>query len=236
MQTPRNGSKAAAFSAETGTDRLPAATDVLQAHGLALQFDGEPGPLFAGLCFALATGTHALDGDSGSGKTSLLHGLAGARPLQGQLWLRGQPMPDGPVARQPLVWWADAQVPGFDALTPEALMQVLQQRHGPVDAAAWQRHVDGFGLAPHAFKTLHMLSTGMRRKAVLAAGLASACPLLLLDEPCGGLDAPAIAWLVQALNERAAQAGCATLMVSGRWPDGLARAGQVVLPPAEAGR
>lgn len=203
---------------------------VLQAEGLELRFDGEPQPLLAALRFSLSAGTHGLDGESGSGKTSLLRGLAGAQPLAGRLWLNGQPMPAGLAARQPLVWWADAQAPGFDALTPDGLRLALQQRHGPIDAAAWQRHVDGFGLAPHAFKTLHMLSTGMRRKAVLAAGLASACPLLLLDEPCGGLDAPAIAWLVQALNDRAAQPGCAALVVSGRWPAGLAQAGQVLLP------
>jgi ABC-2 type transport system ATP-binding protein len=203
---------------------------VLLAEGLGLQFDGEPQPLFAGLHFSLSAGTHGLDGESGSGKTSLLRGLAGAQPLQGRLWLNGQPMPAGLAARQPLVWWADAQEPGFDALTPDGLVQALQQRHGPIDTAAWQRHVDGFGLAPHAFKTLHMLSTGMRRKAALAAGLASACPLLLLDEPCGGLDAPAIAWLVQALNDLAAQPGRAALVVSGRWPAGLRRASLLALP------
>lgn len=211
---------------------MPDAPAVLQADGLALQFDGAPRPLWSGLSFRLSAGTHALDGESGSGKTSLLRGLAGVQPLQGTLRLNGAPLPADPAARQPQVWWADAQEPGFDALTPQAVMLALQQRHGPIDAAAWQRHVDGFGLAPHAFKTLHMLSTGMRRKAVLAAALASACPLLLLDEPCGGLDAPATAWLVQALNARAAQPGRATLMVSGRWPQGLAQAAAVWLPPA----
>lgn len=205
---------------------------VLRADGLTLQFDGATQPLWAGLCFSLGAGTHALDGESGSGKTSLLRGLAGAQPLPGRLWLNGQPLADGLAARQALVWWADAQDTNLDALTPHGVLQLLQQRHGPIDAAAWQRHVDSVGLVPHAFKTLHMLSTGMRRKAVLAAALASACPLLLLDEPCGGLDAPSIAWLVQALNARAAQPGRATLMVSGRWPDGLAQAGRVQLPPA----
>ena len=204
---------------------------VLLAEALGLQFDGEARALFTGLGFELGAGTHGLDGESGSGKTSLLRGLAGAQPLPGRLWLNGQPLPAGLPARQPLVWWADAQAAEFDTLTPHGLMLALQQRHGPLDTAAWQRHVDGFGLATHAFKTLHMLSTGMRRKTVLAAALASACPLLLLDEPCGGLDTPAIDWLVQALNARAAQPHCAALVVSGRWPAGLVRASQVLLPP-----
>lgn len=205
---------------------------VLRAEGLALQFDGAPRPLWAGLGFGVGAGTHALDGESGSGKTSLLRGLAGAQPLDGRLWLNGQALADGLAARQPLLWWADAQAPGFDTLTPEGLRQALQQHHGPIDAAAWQCHLDGFGLATHAAKTLHMLSTGMRRKAVLAAALASSCPLLLLDEPCGGLDAPSIAWLVLALNARATQPGHATLVVSGRWPDGLVQAGSVRLAAA----
>jgi ATPase subunit of ABC transporter with duplicated ATPase domains len=95
----------------------------------------------------------------------------------------------------------------------------------------WQHHIDGFGMAPHAAKTLYMLSTGMRRKAALAAVLASGAALLLLDEPTAGLDGPSIAWLVQALQARARQPRCATLMVSGAVPPGLDLAGQVVLDP-----
>ena len=103
----------------------------------------------------------------------------------------------------------------------EALMQRLRPGFPSFDAMAWQRHIDGFGLAPHAFKTLYMMSTGMRRKAVLAVVLASGCPLLLLDEPTAGLDAPSTAWLVETLNTMGRRPNQTALVVLGEWPDAL---------------
>lgn len=194
---------------------------LLQVSDLQFGFDGQP-PLFSGLSFALPAGVHRLDGESGSGKTTLLQLQAGTLQGRGRLALDGQPLqaaPGGaPGAR---VAWVDARDPAFDTLTPEALMQQLRPAWPAFDANAWQQHIDGFGLAPHGFKTLHMLSTGMRRKAALAAVLASGCPLVLLDEPTAGLDGPSTAHLVAALNRLGRSGRCVVLVVLGHWPDGL---------------
>ena len=186
-------------------------------------------PLFDGLSLTLASGLHWLQGDSGTGKTTLLQLLAAELPGLGTAVLNGQPLDGASAAWRAAVCLLDVRDPAFDDLTPAALMQRVQARHPQLDAAAWQRHIDGFGMAPHAAKTMFMLSTGMRRKAALAAVLASGATLVLLDEPTAGLDAPSTSWLVQALLARASQPDCATLVVSGHWPTGLACASRVVL-------
>ena len=204
---------------------------LLQVDGLQFGFDGMP-PLFNGLCVSLPAGVHRLEGESGSGKTTLLQLLAGTLQGQGHIRLAGQPVQGGAGgSADPRVAWVDARNAAWDALTPEALMQQLRRAWPAFDASAWQQHIDGFGLAPHGFKTLHMLSAGMRRKAALAAVLASGCPLLLLDEPTAGLDSPSTAHLVDALNRLGERGGCTALVVLGHWPEGLQLARTVVLPP-----
>lgn len=205
---------------------------VLQIAPLHFAHPGDP-PLFNGLALTLGAGLHGLQGDAGSGKTTLLRllggDLSGALAASGPAWLNGVQADPASPAWRAAVCHADLRGDDCDDQTPADRMEALRQRHPALDAAAWQRHIDGFGLAPHAAKTLFMLSTGMRRKATLAAMLASGATLLLLDEPTAGLDAPSTDWLVQALQARAKQPGCATLMVSGRWPPGLDCTGMVAL-------
>jgi len=202
---------------------------VLQVAGLRFAFDGEP-PLFDGLSFSLGAGVHRLDGESGSGKTTLMKLLAGRLACTGQRLLNSLDAEADPAAWRQAVAWVDARDGAFDDLTPEALMQRLRPGYPHFDTAAWQGHIDGFGLAPHAFKTLDMMSTGMRRKAALAVVLASGCPLLLLDEPTAGLDAPSTAWLVAALNAWGQARNRAALVVLGTWPEALHCNGTIGLP------
>lgn len=177
------------------------ASPVLQVQDLRFAHPGQP-PLFDGLDFALPAGLVRLDAETG--KTTLLRLLAGALPGRGRFTLRGAVWQPGGGAGE--VCWLDPRDPAWDALTPDALVQALRPRFAGFDDAAWQRHLDGFALREHGHKTLHMLSTGSRRKVTLAFALAAGAPLTLLDEATAGLDQPATAWLAQAL---AAQAGAA---------------------------
>ncbi|MES2716163.1 MAG: ATP-binding cassette domain-containing protein [Pseudomonadota bacterium] len=201
---------------------------VLHLPSLHFAHAGDP-PLFSGLPLTLGQGLHWLQGDSGSGKTTLLRLLAGDLPGLAGASLNGVALDVGSTAWRAAVCHVDVRGEGFDGLTAADLMQQLRQQHPALDAAAWLRHIEGFGLAPHAAKTMFMLSTGMRRKAGLAALLASGAALLLLDEPLAGLDAPSIAWLQQALSSLAGQPGRAALIACGSWPQGLPRASTVAL-------
>jgi ABC-type multidrug transport system ATPase subunit len=204
---------------------------VLQVQDLHFAHAGQA-PLFDGLSATLGPGLHWLQGESGSGKTTLLRLLAGELPCSGQLRLGDLLIEHDRVAWRAAVCLVDARQEAFDGLTPAALMAVVRQQHASLDGAIWQHHLDGFGLAPHAFKTLHMMSTGMRRKAALAAVLAAGCPLTLLDEPTAGLDSPAVAWLVQALGALGRQPRRAVLMACGHWPTDLPCAGTWALSPS----
>ena len=208
-----------------------AAPPVLRVKDLHFAYPGEP-PLFDHLNLELQPGLHWLQGDAGSGKTTLLRLLAGDLPGITQAELAGEPTAVDSDAWRRAVCHLDARGEDFDALTPAALRDRLRQRHPALDDALWRRHIDGFGLAPHAAKSLFMLSTGMRRKAALAAVLASGAALLLLDEPTAGLDGPATAWLHTALHDLASQPGRAALIACGAWPESLPCQGTVALDAA----
>lgn len=172
---------------------------LLQVTALGFAYPGQP-PLFDRLDFALPPGLARIDGEVG--KTTLLRLLAGAlTPQAGRFSLHGRPWL--PAAEPAAVCWIDPRDPAWDGLPPEAVADAVRRRHPGFDDAAWARHVAGFGLDEHAGKTMHMLSTGSRRKVTLAAALAAGAALTLLDEPTAGLDRPAIAWLVQALADEA---------------------------------
>lgn len=183
------------------------ADPVLQVQDLRFAHPGQP-PLFDGLAFTLPAGLTRLDADVG--KTTLVRLLAGALQGQGRFTLRGRPWQPAPGE----ACWIDPRDPHWDPMTPDGLRAAQRARHPGFDDAAWQRHLDGFDLRGHEGKTMHMLSTGSRRKVALAAALAAGAPLTLLDEPTAGLDAPALAWLQQALAEAAAAPGRAWLLAA----------------------
>jgi ABC-type transport system involved in cytochrome c biogenesis ATPase subunit len=193
----------------------PSPTPVLQVQCLHFAHPGQP-PLFTDLSLDFPAGLTLLDGDTGSGKTTLLRLLAGElRGASGRFALGGRRNDDA----DPATWcrevcWIDPRDPAWDALTPGELMAVQRTRHPGLMDAAWQRHQQGFDLAPHLGKAMFQLSTGSRRKVALAAALSAGATLTLLDEPAAGLDKPAIAWLAQALAEAAAAPGRAWLIAS----------------------
>jgi len=190
--------------------------------------------LFADLEHDIAPGVTLLQGDSGSGKTTLLRAIAGATSTSGRVALDGRTRADDPGAWTRDVAFVDADDPSLDALTPGGVAALLGERHGALDDARWQRHLDAFGLRPHAAKAMFQLSSGSRRKAVLAALLAAPCPVVLLDEPGAGLDAASLRHLRQALAEAHAGAARTWFIVASFGLDGLACNATVTLQSPES--
>ncbi|HEV2208013.1 MAG TPA: ATP-binding cassette domain-containing protein [Verrucomicrobiae bacterium] len=86
----------------------------------------------------------------------------------------------------------------FQPVTPSQRATVL----------CWLRRFD---LAPFADTELFALSTGQQRMTLLARALVKHPPLLLLDEPCQGLDAPHRELFIRTVNDLV-QSGLTTVI------------------------
>lgn len=178
---------------------------MLRADGLAFAYPNHP--VFEGLGFAWTAGLALVQGDESTGKTTLLRLMAGElEPQAGDIVLRGLSRCDGAQVYRAQVFWHDPRGTELDDVTARYWLEdPLPQRFPDWDAAALAAHVEGFALAPHLDKPFHALSTGSRRKVLMAAALASNAPLALIDEPLAGLDKPSVNHLVHALAATAQQ-------------------------------
>lgn len=168
--------------------------------------------LFDRLSVDLPPGLALIAGGDGSGKTSLLRLLAGElQPQAGRVVLGGcDAAHDGPGYRSQ-VFWRSPQAVWPEQLTPQDWAEE-QAARASWQASAWQAHVQGFGLQAHLHKPMYQLSTGSKRKVLLAAALASGAALTLIDEPEAALDKASIAYLHQALAAHASAPGRVLLL------------------------
>ena len=209
----------------------PAASPVLHVQGLTFAYPGEPA-LVADWSATVDAGITLLHGDTGSGKSTLLRLLAGSlAPTTGRLTVAGVRLDADPAAYRRAVFWCDPTSDAFDQVTARNCTTLLRGDDAGFDANEWQTLVDGFALTPHLDKPMYMLSTGSKRKVWLAAALASARALTLLDEPTGALDAASINCLMRALariSER--QRDRAIVVASAEQLDRVPLAGVIALP------
>ena len=151
-----------------------------------------------GLDLALAAGDCiGLLGANGVGKTTLLHSLAGLRPVDaGEVWLDGAPLatlPRRQVARRLGLLMQQPE----DSLPATVLETALIGRHPHLDFWRWESHGD-VAIARRALKAVGLegleqraqtaLSGGERRRLDLATVLTQDPRVFLLDEPAGQLD------------------------------------------------
>jgi ABC-type multidrug transport system ATPase subunit len=177
----------------------------LQAQGL--HFAYPECAVLNDVSFDLNAGLALVQGDESSGKTTLLRVLsAELAPQTGEVTLRGISQRAQPAAYRSQIFWQDPRSSALDELTARQWLGSLPAQHPAWDAAALAQHVTGFSLEPHLDKPFYALSTGSRRKVLMAGALASGSALTLIDEPVAGLDKPSIAHLVRAFSAVARQA------------------------------
>jgi heme exporter protein A len=187
---------------------------LLTADALACARGGRV--LWRGLSLRVGAGDSVqVVGANGIGKSSLLRILAGLLPPTSGTVSRAVPValideghaldPELPLGRA-LTFWA--ALDGGDAATVHDALDRLAIAH----------------LAP---VPVRILSTGQKKRAVLARLLAADAPLWLLDEPGNGLDRDGIALLEGLIA--AHRAGGGAVMVASHLPLTLGDARQVDL-------
>jgi iron complex transport system ATP-binding protein len=124
-----------------------------------------------------------LIGPNGSGKTSLLHGLARVGGASGEVRIDGtRPEALAPAARRKLLSFLPAS---RDVAWPLAARDLV--RLGASEPET-DRALAALDLTAFAHRRVDRLSTGERSRVLIARALAPGPRLLLLDEPVANLD------------------------------------------------
>lgn len=175
--------------------------------------------LFTGIDLDLGPGDAvAVTGPNGAGKTSLLRVVAGLLAAQA-----------GTVDSKGRLAMAGEQA----ALDPERSLAKALRYWARIDGggeAEVATALEAMGIAHLADVPVRMLSTGQRKRAVLARILAGGADIWLLDEPANGLDTASRERLEAAIAAKRAAGGIA--MVATHQP--VAMPGAVELPIGSA--
>ncbi len=125
-------------------------------------------------------------GPNGAGKTTLLEAVAGILPIdKGDVWWRRKPLPTS-RRREAIFYLPDGVRPYQDQPVTRILTffaDVYRRSRHEVDDT-----VKSVGLTPVLSKRVYSLSKGYGRRLMLALGLLTPHPLLLMDEPFDGFD------------------------------------------------
>ena len=219
--------------AEQPPSRASAAAPLLQAEGLAVEFDTDDGPVAAvrGVDLSLAEGeVLGLVGESGSGKSvtcqALLGLLPGTAKATGRITVGGEALtPDDGAAFARLRGRTLSMIfqDPMSALDPLMtvrghLIQRLKRHAATGDLEAWadsllrRAGVADAGRVLRAYP--HQLSGGLCQRAAIALALAGSPRLLVADEPTTALDVTIQAQVLDLLAELRERQGLAVILIS----------------------
>lgn len=182
---------------------------LLQVQNLS----GGPGAeaVFENLSFSWPAGLSWVQGDEGTGKTSLLRILAGnLNPISGRV-----------RRSKGGVFWADFKHPSHDSLAVHACWDSLKGQYPLWCTELVNDLSEALDMERHRHKRLDMLSTGSRRKVMLIAALASGATATLLDQPFDSLDSTSVRIVKSFLAEASAHPSRAWIVADYEVPEDM---------------
>ena len=125
-------------------------------------------------------------GPNGAGKTTLLECIAGLLPIDaGEVRWRGAPLT--PAERKQRLFYVPESISPYpDQRSAEVLRFFSEANRQPLRRL--DELVGALSLEPALAKPVGALSKGYRRRLLLALGLLTPRPMLLMDEPFDGFD------------------------------------------------
>ncbi len=183
---------------------------------------------------SLAAGAHvALRGESGSGKTTFLHLIAGILAAdEGRIVIDGEDVAAlgesqrdrARAARIGYIFQTFNLLQGYTVL--ENVVLGMSFGPGGVDRARARALLERVGLGHRLHHFPRQLSTGQQQRVAVARALANRPKLVLADEPTGNLDRAHGREALTLIREACREAGAALLLVS-HDPEVLAQFEQV---------
>lgn len=191
---------------------------MLQVVDLLKRFKSGPRAITAvdRLSFTVAAGeVYGLLGPNGAGKTTTLRMIATLiEPDEGTITLDGVDRRRDPLGARRKLAYVPAEAGLPDRLSPREVVRLFARIQGVADPRrAADALLDRLGAAAYADSPCAELSTGMKRRVVLARALVHGPSVLLLDEPTDGLDVPGRRDVLRLVREQAA-AGRAVVLSS----------------------
>jgi putative ABC transport system ATP-binding protein len=196
---------------------------LLTVTDLTKTFPGEAGPVAVlnGISLTLGAGqTLALTGESGSGKSTFLHVVAGLETADGgRVEVEGRDVTRlddaarAALRRQTvgLVFQQFNLIPSLDVAANIAFQARLAGRH---DAAWCDALTARLGLEAHRRNYPEQLSGGQQQRVAVGRTLAARPALVLADEPTGNLDEETGDAVIALMLDLVRDTGAALLMVT----------------------
>lgn len=190
----------------------------LVVEDLAKRYRGADGwvDAVAGLSFRVEAGeVYGLLGPNGAGKTTTLRCLATlATPDAGRIHIGGVDRMADPLGARERLAYVPAEAGLPERLSPREVVRLFASIQGvPEPHARAEVCLAKLGALPFADAACGDLSTGMKRRVVLARALVHEPPLLLLDEPTDGLDVPGRRDVLAVIRQQR-DAGCGVVLSS----------------------
>lgn len=216
--------------------QIPEMRGNIRFKDLGYQYEGEPSPLFEYFNLSIEPGSIVIiQGDNGTGKTTLLKLLAGVISPT-----RGQVLVDDIDLRQlkPSFWSKQiCYLPQELCFISGSILDNVASHVPKLSGEALSDLIVMSGLRPFLDKTKegiatkmtdngHALALGVRRRIAIARAMANQGQIILFDEPTDALDMPGQATVYALLNKKKLEG--ATIFIATHDPNIIKAANYVI--------